>query len=93
MMNDSAPGRVTGTKIFRDLIAKCVCDGGYKSEAALARAWGIHPQKINRWKLGKSRVSSEAVTLALILLSCPSPSQVKRVLNQRFVTMGRYIQH
>lgn len=84
-------GPEVGTKLINDLIKKCVCDEGYRSEAALARALGIVPQKLNRWKKGKSRVSSEMVTLIGVLMHFESFEDIKKTLGRSLIYQLRAV--
>lgn len=74
---------VYGKKVILALIKKSVCDGGFASEADLARGLNIVPQKLNRWKKGKSAVSTEGVTLAFLLMEQPNGASIKKVLSRQ----------
>ncbi len=75
-----------GKSIINSLIKKAVGPGGYSSAADLARGMMIVPQKLNRWKNGKSAVSSEGVTLALILLEQNTAADIKELLSRQSET-------
>lgn len=74
-------GPEVGTKLINDLIKKCVCDEGYRSEAALARALGIGPHKLSRWKNGVYPVPPEARKLFGLLLSFKCSDRIIKALD------------
>lgn len=79
-----------GVLIISELIKASMDDGSYKSEAEIARAVGIGPHKLSRWKNGRHPVPSEVCTLALILLDRAFEGErVKDLIDRRIRMYAR----